>query len=289
MHCGSRRRRSSSLFSALSTILQAALPLSSGQGGTSGNFWDGFPSDSSTSSPSSHCSLLCNISIILQVSPKTGSSTFGYIFLDTHKCHHQEPITVYFTSTGCNISSLPCPDFDTFFWANFLRTQDISFVTRLPQCVIPLGHWIIEDDTNSDEVALNQSWLPDLPSTSFHSCSSSPHDNLALLDMHGPHFHSGPHSKHLDPDKINPTARPPLPAVPRLHPPSTFPMGGCTAQSIGALSPLIISKTLNLGGDMASIKQASNAMGGSLAYFSSNASVFSSMMGLVIPALSDSS
>jgi hypothetical protein len=108
MHRGSRGRRSASLSLASSTFIQVDSPSSSGQGGASSNFWDNFPSKSSATSPLSHPSLPCDISFILWVSPKTSSSTFGYIFLDAHERHHQELVTAYFIG----ISALPCPDFD---------------------------------------------------------------------------------------------------------------------------------------------------------------------------------
>jgi hypothetical protein len=137
-HRGSRGRRSASPSLASSTFIWADSPSFSGQGG-SGNFWDNCPSKSSASSPLSHCSLPHNIAIILQVSPKTGSSTFGYIFLDPHKHHCQEPVTVYFTSAGRDVSALPCPNFDVFLQAHLLCMRNISLVTNLPWYVILLG------------------------------------------------------------------------------------------------------------------------------------------------------
>jgi hypothetical protein len=159
------------------------------------------------------------------LSPKTGSSTFGYIFFDAHEHHRQEPVTAYFTSTGREVYAFLCPDLDAFPRENFLCTRDVSFVSDLPWYAILLWHWIIKDNTNSDKVAHNQSWLPGLPSMAFHSRSSSLHDNLALLGFRGPRLHSGPQSMRQHPSRIDPTTHPPLLVVPLLHPPSIFPMG----------------------------------------------------------------
>ncbi len=56
--------------------------------------------NASPTPPSLGRSLPRNIAINLWVSPKSGSSTFGYIYLAAHERQHREPITPYFESAG---------------------------------------------------------------------------------------------------------------------------------------------------------------------------------------------
>jgi hypothetical protein len=80
-----------------------------------------------------------NVAIILWISPKTGSSTMGFIYLDAHERHLQAPITTYFDSAGREVYTFPCPDFGGFIGANYLHTQDVLFITNLPLYIIPMG------------------------------------------------------------------------------------------------------------------------------------------------------
>jgi hypothetical protein len=89
-----------------------------------------------SSSPPAHGHSLCSdTSIILRISPKSGSTTMGYIFLDIHECHHKAPISAYFTSDGPKVVPFPCPDFDAFLCNNYLCMRDVSFVGNLPHYI----------------------------------------------------------------------------------------------------------------------------------------------------------
>ncbi len=200
--------------------------------------------------PSLGCSLPHDITIILWVSSKSGSSTFGYIYLDARKHLHQEPIIAYFKSAGREVFAFTCLDFNAMLRAYHLHTLDVSFVGNLPHYLIPMGCRIMAETTYSNNAAPSQLWLPDLPLTSFHSQSYCSHGNQALVGLCGPCPPSSPTSQHPDPNGINPTASSPFLAALQVHPPSFFSMGGSITitHSFGALSPLTNSDTLNIGG-----------------------------------------
>ncbi len=92
-----------------------------------------------SSPPPCGCSLCSDVSRILRISPKSGSTKMGCILLDVHEQHHKAPILAYFTSTGHEVVPFPCPDFDTFLHANYLCMWDVSFVGNLPDYIIPTG------------------------------------------------------------------------------------------------------------------------------------------------------
>ncbi len=141
----------------------------------------------------------------------------GYIFLDVHERHHQAPISGYFTLAGHEVVPFPCPDFNIFLHANYLRTWDVSFVGNLPHYIIPMGQRTINDTTSSNEVQVNLSWLSKSPDREWHSASS--YLNPAFVGVHGQCPHQA--TNHPELDGIDPP-----PAYSRPRSPSFFTMGG---------------------------------------------------------------
>jgi hypothetical protein len=72
------------------------------------------------------------------------------------------------------VSVLPCQDFDEFLASNHLRVRQASFITDLPNYIIPMGRCIIEENEFSKEVAPDLSWLPSSPSVSSRSGNTRP-------------------------------------------------------------------------------------------------------------------
>jgi hypothetical protein len=161
----------------------------------------------------------------------------GYIFLDVHEQHHEAPISGYFTSAGHKVVRFPCPDFAAFLRANYLRTQDVSFVGDLCNFIIPMGRQIIQDTTSSDDVGVNLSWLPKPPDKDWHSASS--YSSRASFGVQRPCPHRA--TNHPDLDGIDPP-----PAFSPPHPPSSFTMGG--ALNCSHFSPLTLSSGLGMRG-----------------------------------------
>jgi hypothetical protein len=52
--------------------------------------------------------------IMLCISPQLVGGGFGFIFLDSNECIHQDSLLAYFDSTGQSIYVLPCPNFEEF-------------------------------------------------------------------------------------------------------------------------------------------------------------------------------
>ncbi len=87
-------------------------------------------------------------------------------------------------------------------------------------------------------------------------------------------------SQCLDPDGINPTSNPPFFAMPTVQPPSSFPMGGGSTHSFGALSPLTTSDTLAIWGNPSPPVTSSSST------WSSKSLLIFYIMGVVVPASS---
>jgi len=79
-------------------------------------------------------------SIVLRVSPASGSARFGYIYVAANKCNLQDALMVYFGTSGCDVVVFPCPDFDSFMQDHSLTNSNISFVSNLPSYIIPAGN-----------------------------------------------------------------------------------------------------------------------------------------------------
>jgi hypothetical protein len=75
--------------------------------------------------------------IILHISSAAGLATFGYIDLAAHECSQEDAITAYFNSTGHEVVTIPCLDFDAFMTDSNLSKSDMVFVTDLPRHVNP--------------------------------------------------------------------------------------------------------------------------------------------------------
>jgi hypothetical protein len=194
-----------------------------------------------------------------------------------HERIHQDPITAYFVSASRKVSAFACPDFDEMLWVYHLRTRNVSFVADLPQYIIPMGRRIMVDTTYSNDATPNQLWLPDSPLISFLLQGTQ-----ALMGHRSSRPPSTLPSQRLDPNGINPASNPPFLATPLAQPSSSFPMGGGSTHSFGALSPLTTSDTLAIWGN------PSPPVTGSSSMRSSKLSLISSIMGMVLPASSDS-
>ncbi len=115
------------------------LPSSSGasqRGGSPNSSSTLLSAVASSSPPPCGHSLCPDVLIILCISPKSGSKTMGYIFLNIHERQHKAPVSAYF---GHEIVPFPYPDFNTFLCATYLCTRDVSFVGNLPHYIIPTG------------------------------------------------------------------------------------------------------------------------------------------------------
>jgi hypothetical protein len=93
--------------------------------------------------PPSHRSPSTN-NIILRISPAAGSATFGYIYLAETELRHEQVITAYFDSAGCEVTTIPCPNFETFIANTSLMYRNVMFISDLPWYVIPAGTRILE-------------------------------------------------------------------------------------------------------------------------------------------------
>jgi hypothetical protein len=111
-------------------------------------------------------------SIVLWVSPASGSARFGYIYVASNKCHLQDALMVYFDNSGCDVVVFPCPDFDSFMQDHSLTNSNISFVSDLPSYIIPAGNKILKAARYAE--LPNQDWLPPPPDLSSVATSSSP-------------------------------------------------------------------------------------------------------------------
>ncbi len=83
-------------------------------------------------------------SIVLRVSPASGSARFGYINVATNERHLQVALMAYFDTSGCDVVVFPCPYFDSFIQDHSLTNSKISFVSNLLSDIIPAGNKILE-------------------------------------------------------------------------------------------------------------------------------------------------
>jgi hypothetical protein len=111
-------------------------------------------------------------SIVLRVSPASGSARFGYIYVATNKRHLQDTLMEYFDTSGCDVAVFPCPDFNSFMQDHSLTNSDISFVSDLPSYIIPAGNKILKAVQYPESP--NQDWLPAPPDFLSIATSSSP-------------------------------------------------------------------------------------------------------------------
>jgi hypothetical protein len=142
--------------------------------------------------------------IVLHISLAAGSATFGYIYVAETELRHKAAITAYFESAGREVTSIPCPDFETYIADNNLMYRDILFITDLPRYVIPAGIRILKAHRYNDSP--HYDWLPAPPDlASFNPLSlpmgtstSSSQQSWSLLT-----HQSSPASGHRpDPDAL---------------------------------------------------------------------------------------
>ena len=138
--------------------------------------WD--PRSTQSVDRSSHTSLL---PVIIRVSPAHDGEPFGYIYLTPGERDHQETVRAYFDSAGREVTTLPCPDFDKFLLANSLHTRNVSFLCGLPEYILRLGHWILEDTAYSNDGCPDLSWSPRSQSATLPSILSRGHTCTLLL------------------------------------------------------------------------------------------------------------
>jgi hypothetical protein len=112
--------------------------------------------------------------VMLCISPSEEGGARGFIYLSSQEISDQAAIIAYFNNAGREVYVLPCQDFDEFLAFNHLQVRQISFVTDLPNYIIPMGCRIIEENDSSKEVAPNLSWLSSSPSISSRSGNSRP-------------------------------------------------------------------------------------------------------------------
>jgi hypothetical protein len=161
-------------------------------------------SDSIHNNPPSQQSLSTN-NIILHISPASGSTKFGYIYLAETELRHEDAITAYFDSAGRVVTVFPCPDFETFIAANSLMYRDVLFITNLPRYVIPAGIRILKAKWYKNSP--HYDWLPappDLSSFNPSSCSAGtsqalPQRSGSLLSRQGSHVRYRPDPEGIDP------------------------------------------------------------------------------------------
>jgi hypothetical protein len=113
--------------------------------------------------------------VIVRVSPAHDGEPFGYIYLTPGECDHQETVRAYFDSAGREVTTLPCPDFEKFLFANSLRTCNVSFLCNLPEYILCLGRRILKDTAYSSDGRPDLSWLPRTPSVTLPSLLSTGH------------------------------------------------------------------------------------------------------------------
>jgi hypothetical protein len=152
--CSSSTQQQSILTGGLQQL--APINIQSVRGGASSSFWGS--SNSPTMSPMLGCSLPLDISITLQVLPKSGSTTFGFVYLDARKHHHQAPITIYFHSAGQEVYTFACPDFNTFLQSNFLCVHNVLFVGDIPWYAILIGCCFLQDTLRTPHPSNSGSW-----------------------------------------------------------------------------------------------------------------------------------
>ncbi len=58
--------------------------------------------------------------------------------------HHEQVITVYFNSAGRKVTTIPCPDFETFIANTSLMYRNVMFISDLLRYIIPAGTRILE-------------------------------------------------------------------------------------------------------------------------------------------------
>jgi hypothetical protein len=121
-------------------------------------------------------------SVVLRISPATGSARFSYIYIKTNKLHRKDAIMAYFDSVGRMVTLLPCPDFNSFMMEHSLANRGISFIGDLPWYIIPAGNRILEA-ARYNELA-NHDWLPAPLNLSSIGTNASP---LLLSRPSGPH------------------------------------------------------------------------------------------------------
>ncbi len=194
---------------------------------------------------SSQCQASDASSIVLRISPASGSARFGYIYVATNERHLQDALMVYFDTSGRDILVFPCLDFDSFMQDHSLTNSNISFVSNLLSYIIPAGNKILEAERYAESP--NQDWVPAPPDFSSDATSSSP----SLLSGGSGHHSSycGPndsrrhpnHGRCPDPNGYEPSYPqmsqsyyPPLHCVP------SYIMGGSMGGSWGSrgISPL---------------------------------------------------
>jgi hypothetical protein len=112
--------------------------------------------------------------VMLCISPSEEGGACGFIYLSSREISDQAAIIAYFNNAGRDVSVLPCQGFNEFLASNHLRVPQVSFVTDLPNYIIPMGRPVIEENYPSKEVAPNLSWLPSSPSISSRSGNSRP-------------------------------------------------------------------------------------------------------------------
>ena len=165
--------------------------------------------------------------MILPVSPAQDSEQFRYIHLTPGEREHQETIRAHFDSAGREVITLPCPNFEEFILANFLRTCYVSFLCNLPEYILRLGHWILKDTAYSSDGHPDLLWLPRSPSATLPSLLSRGHNRSA----------SPPANVMTRACPPQPSRTPFQPDPDRITPPTFFFMGGL----VGQLSPLTSS------------------------------------------------
>ena len=123
---------------------------------------------------------------------------------------HEQVITAYFNSAGHEVTTIPCPDFETFIADTSLMYPDVMFISDLPRYVIPAGTRILE--ANRYNEFPHREWLPAPPDlSSFHPSSrsgsyTSSQRSRSLLSRHDSFVRHRP-----DPDGIDPGSPAPHP------------------------------------------------------------------------------
>jgi hypothetical protein len=111
-------------------------------------------------------------SIVLCVSPASGSARFGYIYVAANHHHLLGALMAYFDTSGHDVVVFPCPDFNSFMQDHCLTDSDISYVSILLSYIIPAGNKILEAARYAESP--NQDWLPAPPDLSSVASNSSP-------------------------------------------------------------------------------------------------------------------
>jgi hypothetical protein len=116
---------------------------------------------------------------------------------------HEQVITAYFNSAGHEVTTIPCPDFETFIADTSLMYPDVMFISDLPRYVIPAGTRILE--ANRYNEFPHREWLPAPPDlSSFHPSSrsgsyTSSQRSRSLLSRHDSFVRHRPDPNGIDP------------------------------------------------------------------------------------------